>query len=242
MTEEKFSINQPTKFSMIPEWLLDIDLSPGAYMVYGALAKYANNNTKETFVSHSTLAKRVNCSRATIVNRIRELKEKGCIVVEERYEDGHQKSNNYILQWEPPKYYNSVSFKDSKQELEVTSDIEDTSFALDVDIKKKKTVVVEALWKPLIDVCGYDPTHNKEMIGAWRRGVNLLKEKNATPEQIYSKAKLYKIRFNDGAELTPKALAKWWEALDNFQPNTTQHAVSELEVRKQQIRSQTNTK
>ena len=58
MTEEKFSIEQPTKFSMIPEWLLDIDLSPGAYMVYGAF-KYANNQTKETFVSHTTIAERL---------------------------------------------------------------------------------------------------------------------------------------------------------------------------------------
>lgn len=81
---------------MIPEWLLDINITPGAYMVYGALAKYASNETKSTFVSHSTLAERLKVSRGTIINRINELKEKGCIVVENRYEDGHQKSNIYI--------------------------------------------------------------------------------------------------------------------------------------------------
>ena len=44
--EEKFSIEQPTKFSMVPEWLLDINISARAYQVYGALAKYANSHKK----------------------------------------------------------------------------------------------------------------------------------------------------------------------------------------------------
>ena len=239
MTEEKFSIEQPTKFSMIPEWLLDIDLSPGAYMVYGALAKYANNQTKETFVSHTTLAERLGIARRTVVNRINELEEKGCIVVQRRFEEGHQKSNYYILQWTPPSYYINNAIND-KEEVELEQSFEDNSFSLDVDIKKKKTTVVEPLWRPLIDICGYDPTKNTEMIGAWRVGIKQLNERNATPEQLWEKAKLYKQRFPN-AELTPKALAKWWEALDTQQPNSTAYAVTELEKRKQQLRSQSKT-
>tara|TARA_B100001939_G_scaffold211649_1_gene182098 strand:- start:2440 stop:3159 length:720 start_codon:yes stop_codon:yes gene_type:complete len=237
MTEEKFSIEQPTKFSMIPEWLLDIDLTPGAYMVYGTLAKYANNQTKETFISHTTIAERLGITRATVIRRMTELEQKGCIVVQRRYEDGHQKSNNYILQWTPPSYYvnNTIS-----QEIEVEKSFEDNSFSLDVDIKKKKTTVVEPLWRPMIEICGYDPTENQEMIGAWRVGIKQLNDKKATPEQLWEKAKAYKIRFPN-AELTPKALAKWWEALDSQQPNSTAYAVTELEKRKQQIRAKNKT-
>ena len=78
------------------------------------------------------------------------------------------------------------------------------------------------------------------MIGAWRVGIKQLNGRNATPEQLWEKAKLYKQRFPN-AELTPKALAKWWEALDTQQPNSTAYAVTELEKRKQQLRSQSKT-
>lgn len=238
MTVEKFSIEQPTKFSMIPEWLLDIDISPRAYQVYGALAKYANNSTKETFVSQQTLAERLNCARSTINNAIQELRQRGCIVVQERYDEtGHQKSNNYILQWQPPAYYNKTSISEDT----VNVGAEDNSFALDVKVKKKKTIVIDDLWKPLIDVCGYDPKEKTKMYGSWKQGINELKSYGATPEQVYSKASKYKKRFPE-AELTPNALAKWWEALDTYQPNTTAYAVTELEKRKQEIRSKSKAK
>ena len=72
---------------------------------------------------------------------------------------------------------------------------EDNSFSLDVDIKKKKTTVVEPLWRPMIDICGYDPTENQEMIGAWRVGIKQLNDKKATPEQLWRKQRLYKRDF-----------------------------------------------
>jgi predicted transcriptional regulator len=233
--EENISVEQPTKFSMIPEWLLDINISARAYQVYGALAKYASNSTKETFVSQQTLAERLNCARSTIQAAVVELKEKGCIVVQERYDEtGHQKSNNYILQWQPPAYYKGNTFEDVKKK-EI---VEDTGFSLDssLDIKKPKTIVIDDIWKPLIDVCGFDPKEKTKMYGSWKEAVKLLKEKNATPDDIYEKSRKYRLRFPD-AELTPHALEKWWEALDSVQPNSTTFAVSELEKRKQEIRS-----
>lgn len=220
---------------MIPEWLLDINISARAYQVYGALAKYANNSTKETFVSQQTLADRLNCARSTIQAAVVELKEKGCIVVQERYDEtGHQKSNNYILQWQPPAYYKGNTWE-KEEAVEI---VKDSGFALDdsLDIKKPRTIIIDDLWKPLIDVCGYDPKERTKMYGSWKDAVKLLKEKNATPEQIYDKAGKYRKRFGNDIELSPHALEKWWEALDSVQPNSTTFAVSELEKRKQEIR------
>ena len=246
--EKKFSVKATTKFAMIPEWLLDISLSAGAYMVYGALAKYANNETKETFVSHSTLAVKLGVSRNTIINRIKELENKGCIHIERRYEDGHQKSNNYILKWEPPEYYVSTKIvevepkknEDLPTEVIVEA-VEDNSFAVDVPIKKKRAVVTQPLYRPLVDVCGYDPKGNKAMTKTFHVAMAQLKEYGATPDEIFTKAKAYRIRFGSDTELTPTALAKWWHALDTKQPGAVQYSVSSLEKKKQEARLKENS-
>ena len=244
--EKKFSVKATTKFAMIPEWLLDISLSAGAYMVYGALAKYANNETKETFVSHSTLANKLGVSRNTIINRIKELENKGCIHIERRYEDGHQKSNNYILKWEPPEYYVSTKIvevdtkdEDVVEEIVVEA-VEDNSFSVDVPIKKKRAVVTQPLYRPLVDVCGYDPKGNKAMTKTFHVAMAQLKEYGATPDEIFENAKAYRKRFGD-AELTPTALAKWWHALDSKQPGAVQYSVTSLEKKKQEARLKENS-
>jgi DNA-binding MarR family transcriptional regulator len=239
--EENFGVEYQTKFSMIPEWLLDINITPGAYMVYGALAKYASNETKSTFVSHSTLAERLKVSRGTIINRINELKEKGCIVVENRYEDGHQKSNIYILQWTAPPVFKTVDVETEEVHPNKNIIVEDNSFQIDVEVKKKRTVTITPLWRPLVEVCGYDPKEKTKMYGSWNESIKELEKKGATPEEVYRRARLYKQRFSNKAELTPAALDKWWEALDTVQPGTAQHTISELEVRKQQIRAENKT-
>jgi len=246
--EKKFSVKATTKFAMIPEWLLDISLSAGAYMVYGALAKYANNETKETFVSHSTLAVKLGVSRNTIINRIKELENKGCIHIERRYEDGHQKSNNYILKWEPPEYYVSTKIVDVQPQKSedlptevVVEAVEDNSFSVDVPIKKKRAVITQPLYRPLVDVCGYDPKGNKAMTKTFHVAMSQLKEYGATPDEIFTKAKAYRIRFGSDTELTPLALAKWWHALDTKQPGAVQYSISSLEKKKQEERLKENS-
>ena len=251
MSSSKFSVNQPTKFSMIPEWLLDIDLSAGAYMVYGALAKYANNKSKETFVSHTTLAKKLGVSRNTIINRVRELELKGAILVEHRYEGGHQKSNNYVLVWDAPSYYiESETFeekeeKPAKNVVKVAKkDIVNDSFSIsevESTIKKKRNTKSEPLWRPLVDVCGYDPKGNKSMTSAFYVGLRELESYGATPEEIFEKAKAYKTRFGNDVEMTPKALAKWWHALDTVQPNSQIYQLSVLEKQRQEALKEENS-
>ena len=173
MSEDKFSVEQQTKFSMIPEWLLEIGVSPRAYMVYGALAKFSNNQTKETFVSHSTLADKLSISRKTVQLAVKELEDQGCIFVERRYEDGHQKSNNYKLLWDKPQIVEKVKVEQSKDTI-VQEPIKETdsfdvastesksiSFELDEEIViKKKKSRINPWWKPMIEICGYNPIDN----------------------------------------------------------------------------------
>lgn len=240
--EQKIGVRQSTKFSMIPEWLLDIGLSPGAYMVYGALAKYANNKSKETFVSHSTLADKLGVARNTIVNRVRELENKGAIIVEHRYEEGHQKSNNYLLVWDAPEFLKETEIIEvvdaTQEEVEIVVEKISESSGFDIgeaesSIKKKRTVRTQPLWQPLVKVCGYDPTGNPTMSKAFAVGMREIESFGGTPEEIMLKAQAYKKRFGSDVELTPKALAKWWQALETKQPGNQAYGITALEQARQ---------
>tara|TARA_Y100000004_G_scaffold196392_1_gene266248 strand:- start:1354 stop:2112 length:759 start_codon:yes stop_codon:yes gene_type:complete len=250
MSEDKFSVEQQTKFSMIPEWLLEIGVSPRAYMVYGALAKFSNNQTKETFVSHSTLADKLNISRKTVQLAVKELEDQGCIFVERRYEDGHQKSNNYKLLWDKPQIVEKVKVEQSNDTI-VQEPIKDTdsfdvdstqsksiSFELDEEIViKKKKSRINPWWKPMIEICGYNPIDNPVMLGAWNSAIKDLETMNADINQLFSKAEAYRKRF-PGAEISPKALAKWWDALDTKAPGSVAYSVTKLEKKKQALKNQ----
>ena len=235
MSEEKeYEVAVPTKFSMIPEWLLDVrdgtgqPLSPRAYMVYGTLAKFANSDTRETFVSHSKIAEKIGCSRGTVVKSIRELEDIGAIKVEPRYINGEQTSNLYTLVWDAPQ-----SFIASKSTFlaETEDTVQDEGFDISyAQIKTKKNIILKPLWAPLVEVCGYKPD-TKSMFGAWNSAIKELEELGATPEDIFNKAAAYKKRFKD-AEMTPKALAKWWNALETTAPGSTKFSLTKLEEMK----------
>ena len=57
---------------------------------------------------------------------------------------------------------------------------------------------------------------------------------NADINQLFSKAEAYRKRF-PGAEISPKALAKWWDALDTKAPGSVAYSVTKLEKKKNKL-------
>jgi len=101
MSKEQGSVrSQIGPYSLVPEWVLDSDLSDRAVRLYALLGRYADDEGK-AFPSRRTLAKRLKCSVDSVDRAVRELTEGKILLVEHRYEDGdethRQTSNTYAL-------------------------------------------------------------------------------------------------------------------------------------------------
>lgn len=85
------------KFSQVPEWVLDADISDGAFRLYAALLRYADQDTGRAYPARSTLATRLHKTPKSIDRYLKELSEIGALKIHARFEKGQQKSNNYTV-------------------------------------------------------------------------------------------------------------------------------------------------
>lgn len=77
---------------------LESTVSSKAYKVFLALCQYANNQTRECFVSRNTLARQCGISLSGVIRSLRELVNEGLIAVISRFcENGRQTSNRYTI-------------------------------------------------------------------------------------------------------------------------------------------------
>ena len=90
-------VTSDVRFSIVPEWLLDADITDRAVRVYAILARYADNETMQAFPSRETLAKRANCHWRSIDRAIDELVELGAITKHHRKLGETYQSNVYTL-------------------------------------------------------------------------------------------------------------------------------------------------
>ena len=77
---------------------LEASISTKAYKVYLILCQYANNSTRECFVSKRTIAEKAALSLSGVVRATRELVHEGLIAIVSRFrENGRQTSNRYTI-------------------------------------------------------------------------------------------------------------------------------------------------
>jgi len=82
-------------------------IGPIGIAVYCALAKYADNDTRESWPSHKTIADLIGTSSRSVKTYINKLASFGLVEVEERFDvDGRRTSNLYILT--PPEKWKEV--------------------------------------------------------------------------------------------------------------------------------------
>lgn len=102
---------------------LESTVSSKAYKVFLALCQYANNQTRECFVSRNTLARQCGISLSGVIRSLRELVNEGLIAVISRFcEDGRQTSNRYSILDCPQLHMNvkqDVSFIRAKHQEKV---------------------------------------------------------------------------------------------------------------------------
>ena len=91
------NIHTEVRFSILPEWVIDADISDRAVRVYAILARYADSETLQAFPSRETLAKRARCHWRSIDRAIDELVKLGAVTKTHRKNGEAYQSNIYTL-------------------------------------------------------------------------------------------------------------------------------------------------
>jgi hypothetical protein len=90
-------------FAVIPEWVLDADISAQAIRLYAVLRRYADQRTREAHPSRRTLAGRLHVVDLKVVDRaLADLVSIGAVEVFERMtEAGDRDANGYMIKGQP---------------------------------------------------------------------------------------------------------------------------------------------
>jgi hypothetical protein len=94
---ESSEVDADLKFSIIPEWLLDSEVSHKAIRIYALIARYADNQTLTAWPARGTLASRAKCTVKSVDRALNELIEAGAIAKELRRDEAGQRSSVYTL-------------------------------------------------------------------------------------------------------------------------------------------------
>jgi hypothetical protein len=90
-------IHSDNYFAIVPEWIIDSDVSANAIRLYAILNRYANSRG-QAFPTRATLAKRMSCSTDTVDRAKQELVEIGALTIQRRTTDaGDPTSNLYTI-------------------------------------------------------------------------------------------------------------------------------------------------
>lgn len=92
------------RYAIVPEWLLDTDVSANAIRLWAVLAaKFADRESDVAYPSRARLATDLHKSIDTVDRAVRELVECGALAVQARFDDeGDPTSNAYYLRFSRP--------------------------------------------------------------------------------------------------------------------------------------------
>jgi hypothetical protein len=89
------------RFAIVPEWMLDADVSDTAFRLYAVLARYGNTSGVR-MPGRALLARRLRKSVDTVDRAIRELSAAGVLDVERRQDGNRHLTNRYHLRTHDP--------------------------------------------------------------------------------------------------------------------------------------------
>lgn len=223
-------------FAIIPEWVLDLPVSDRAIRLYGILGRYADGNGR-SWPSRRTLAERLNRSVDALDRAVKELVEHGALEVQARYDEaGDRTSNGYLLRrarpappppgsrTPAPTGSRQPAATGSRQPAALTRANKNES---QMEVFAPPTGVaatvrpLDPVWDTMLAVCGIDPAAiTKSSRGAYNRAARDLRDLEATPQQIATRAFIFRRRWPE-ASLTPTALARRWPECDPDRQHAT---------------------
>lgn len=182
----------------IMDWVFDNSKAQGIErLILLVIADHCNVEGENAFPRISVIARRANVSERTVRRRISDLVALGELKVIER----PGTSNLYKI---------IIPGLDSESETPVMQEVEEQQ------PKKKKRAARERnpIWDALLIACNVNPDNvNESEAGRYGKLVKVLKNSDATPEEIFARAQTYKHKF-PRATLTPTALVNRWSECD----------------------------
>lgn len=206
-------------YAIVPEWVLDADVSDRAVRLYARLARYATRDGK-AFPSRRTMSERLRCSLDSIDRAMRELVAIGALEKTARYREGTRSrtSNDYVLRAVPSRTRAAtrgrtdaagVAAPVRHHEREKTN--EDRERSNDLSREGGVKELVDAL-----ELEGVTLPRAKSPRAAAMKLIRELEAIGATPESIAQASKAYRAHALLGARgipITVPALVKWYDAL-----------------------------
>ena len=91
------------RFAIVPQWLLDADISDAAVRLYAVLLRFGQTSGAR-MPARSTLAARMRKKSTDTIDRaMRELVELGAVVVQNRFDGGQRLTNKYLVRTSRPR-------------------------------------------------------------------------------------------------------------------------------------------
>lgn len=180
----------------VMEWVFEKSKAQGLErLILLVIADHCNSEGEEAFPRISVIARRANVSQRTVKRKIQDLVAMGELAVVNR----QGTSSLY-------KIVTSRNSSDLNQQVD-----EDTSKKIPKRHAERKR---NPIWDALLTACNVNPDNvNSSEASRYGRMVRVLKESNATPEEILARAQAYRQKFPQ-ATLTPTALVNRWSECD----------------------------
>jgi len=115
------AITSDLRFAIVPNWVIESELSNTAFRVYALLSTYADNETGAAFPSYATMANRLGWNRRRVRDGVKELQDRGLIDCEPQFVNGRQTSNLYTVRRAPETSEQPVSKTSNSQSKDVES-------------------------------------------------------------------------------------------------------------------------
>ena len=213
------SVTADIKFSIVPEWLIDSACSDKALRLYVVLARYADNDKLTAYPGRGTLAKRMNCHRASVDRAVEELVTLGAITKTVRVKDGKYQSSLYTIRRIAPSRTHATTPVAPVQrpplhpcDIELEPENLEPEELLAATPPKSERRAKDNLFEVIAESCGISLTGmTRSARGQLNKAAKELREVGATSEQVKHKAKAYRAQYPNAA-LTPTALIKHWSS------------------------------
>lgn len=92
---DEFEVEIDGYFAILPEWILDADISDRAVRLYAVLRRYADGKGRAR-PSRAKLAIRLRCSLSSVKRGLKELQDIGSVTVRQRYANASFTSFSYV--------------------------------------------------------------------------------------------------------------------------------------------------
>ena len=101
--QQEARLDVEDRFAIVPQWLLDADVSDAAVRLYAVLLRFGQTSGAR-MPSRSTLALRMRKKSTDTTDRaMRELVELGAVVIRHRFDGGQRLTNQYLVRTSKPR-------------------------------------------------------------------------------------------------------------------------------------------